>query len=159
MHYPQKFSLGAEGLTVTLGMAPTACLEVKVEDNEGKPLKDAQVSCWPNISYGEWSATVIGQDCYSTAEFITNGPAKPLWWARQVRSFNATSDVSGLALIANLPAETTTFSVEHPRFVLPAVDTGRGDKRRNATISLHPPQTNRVTVRLEPAGAAPISHF
>jgi len=39
------------------------------------------------------------------------------------------------------------------------VDTGRGDRRRNATISLHPPQTNRVTVRLEPLGAAPISHF
>lgn len=159
IHYPQKFALGAEGLAVTLGMEPTACLEVKIEDDEGKPLKDAQVSCWPNIRYGEWSATVIGQDCYNTAEFITNGPAKPLWWARQPRSFYATSDVSGLAFIANLPAETTTFSVEHPRFVLPAVDTGRGDKRRNATISLHPPQTNRVTVRLEPAGAAPISHF
>jgi hypothetical protein len=160
MHYPQKFSLGPEGITVTLGMEPTAGLEVKVQDDEGKPLQGAQVSCWPNIRYGEWSATIIGQDCYNTADFLTNRTeAKRGWWDGQFRSFQATSDLSGFAFIANLPAETTTFSVEHPRFVLPAVDTGRGDKRRTGTISLHPPETNRVTVRLERAGAAPITHF
>ena len=160
IHYPQKFSLGREGLTVTLGMEPTACLEVFVQDDQGKPLKGASVSCWPNIRYGEWSATIIGQDCYNTAEFFADdGKKLKPWWERRPVAFQATTDISGVALIANLPAETTDFGVEHPRFVLPASDDGRGEKRRTGTVRLHPPETNRVSVRLEPVGQAPIAHY
>ena len=68
-------------------------------------------------------------------------------------------DVSGLALIFNLPSEVNEFSIEHPRFMLPAADTGFGQKRRQASVTLHAGRTNRVTVRLEPAGQSPIAHY
>ncbi len=59
----------------------------------------------------------------------------------------------------NLPAEVKEFSVDHPRFILPTADTGYGEKRRQANITLHAGRTNRVTVRLEPAGQSPIAHY
>jgi hypothetical protein len=72
MHYPQKFSLEGTDLKVVLGMEPTACLQVTVQDDEGKPIRGACVSTWPNIQYGGWSATVIGVDCYNSADFLLN---------------------------------------------------------------------------------------
>jgi len=81
------------------------------------------------------------------------------WWANRPASFEATSDLSGLAVIVNLPSETQQFTVKHPRFILPAADTGSGSKRREARITLESGQTNRMTVRLEPKGKAPIAHY
>jgi len=162
MHYPQKFSLSTNDLDVTVGMEPTAWLEVLVRDDQDKPLQGAQVSCWPNVRYGEWSATIIGQDCHNTADLMrVPGDERRLAkaWLNHPFAFGATSDISGLAVIGNLPAETDRFSVQHLRFALPAVDTGFGQKRREVSITLHPPETNRITVRLEPAGQTPIGHF
>jgi len=162
MHYPQKFSLSTGDLDVVLGMEPTASLEVMVQDDHGKPLKGAEVLCSPNVRYGEWSATVIGYDCYNTADFIRDPDAErrmvKAWW-NHPPLFSATSDFSGLAVVRNLPAETAQFNVQHPRFALPAMDTGFGQKRRELRITLHPPATNRITVRLEPIGQAPIAHY
>jgi hypothetical protein len=162
MHYPQQHLLGTNDLTLTLGMEPTAGLEVQVNDDQGKPLKDARVNTSPNIRYGEWSATILGSDCYNTADRLRDaGTRESLlnWWLNRLASFQGTSDVSGLARILNLPSEVKDFSVEHPRFILPATDTGYGQKRRQAAITLHPGRTNRVTVRLEPAGQSPIAHY
>ena len=37
-------------LDITIGMEPTARLEVRVTDNQGKPpVKGALVSTWPNV--------------------------------------------------------------------------------------------------------------
>ena len=71
----------------------------------------------------------------------------------------ATTDLSGFAMIANLPSETDSFAVDHERFALPAVDTSVGQKRRQFAIVLHPGQTNHVTVRLEPIRKSPIAHY
>ncbi len=53
MHYPQKQLLRTNDLTLTLGMEPTASLQVEVTDDHGKPLQDARVATWPNVRYGE----------------------------------------------------------------------------------------------------------
>jgi hypothetical protein len=160
MHYPQKHLLGTNDLALTLGMEPTACLEIQVTDDQRRPLKDARVITWPNVRYGEWSATILGGDCYNTADFLHDVEKKePKWWLNRPASFQGTSDVSGLALILNLPLEVKELSVEHPRFILPAAGTGFGQKRRAASITLQPGRTNRVSVRLEPAGQSPIAHY
>ena len=44
----------------------------------------------------------------------------------------------------------TEFNVEHPRFVLPAVRTPIGDKRRIAGVRLVAETTNQASVQLEP---------
>jgi len=158
MHYPQKHLLGTSDLNVILGMEPTACLEVEVTDDQGKPLRDAHVSAWPNVRYGEWVATTLGDD-YNTADFLRDGGKRGSllnWWPA---SFQVTSDVSGLAAILNLPSEAKEFAVQHPRFVLPAVNTGSGEKRGEASITLQAGRTNRISVRLEPTGNAPITHY
>ena len=59
--------LGTNDINITMGMEPTACLEVQVLDDKGNALKDAQVSAWPNLCYCEWAATILTGDCYNMA--------------------------------------------------------------------------------------------
>jgi hypothetical protein len=163
MHYPQKFLLETNELEVMLGMEPTAVLEVMVKDNSGKPLKDATVSTWPNVRYGEWSATILGQDCYHTADSLRDAQGTRVlrkWWFSRPPAFQATTDVSGVAVILNLPREANVFDVGHARFSMPAKDGGSGQKTRQESISLRPGQTNHATVQLVPAeGDRPIAHY
>jgi len=159
MCYPQKHLLGTNDIAITIGMEPTARLEVQVTDDKGNPLKDAHVSTWPNVRYGEWSATILACDCYNMADLLQEGPKPGAWWQQLVPDFQGTSDSSGLAVIPNLPRNVAEFNVEHPRFALPAVVTAGGDKRRQASVTLIPGQTNRVSVRLEPRDESPIKHY
>jgi len=80
-------------------------------------------------------------------------------WSVTVKDFEGTSDSSGLAVLPNLPPEVGEFSVEHPRFVLPAMVTPVGDKRREASVVLTAGITNRATVRLEKVGEREIRHY
>lgn len=160
--YPQKYPLGSNDLTIAIGMEPTAWLEVVVTDDQGRPLKDAQVSAWPNVRYGEWSATVLGSDCYHTADRLLGKPDAGIakWWTRgAVQLYAATTDAAGFAMIGNLPAEVNEFHVEHAKFVLPIVETGVGDMRRQASVTLVAGKTNRVTVKLVPRDQSAISHY
>lgn len=161
-HYPQKWSLVGKELDIVIGMEPTACLEVTVQDDQGKPLAGARVGTWPNIRYGEWSATVIGEDCYNTADWLkSNDQRESLnnWWRNHQIRFTSTTDLSGVAIIRNLPAEANVFTVDHPRLGLPTVDTGFGQKARQSAMVLRPGGTNQVTVRLEPIARSPIAHY
>jgi hypothetical protein len=161
-HYPQVHTIGTNDLNVTIGMERTCCLAVSVTDSQGKPVRDAQVMTWPNIRYGEWSATILGGDDYNTADFMRNsekGNGFIKWWQNKPASFTATSDITGVALMMNLPKEAKEFSVTHSNFVLPARDDGSGQKRRQASMRLSLGQTNRVSVQLEPVTRAPIGHY
>jgi hypothetical protein len=159
MRYPQRHLLGTNDLTVTIGMEPTARLEVRVTDDKGNPLKGARVATWPNIRYGEWGARILMNDCFNTADRFLSAPNKnpPPW--QSVPDFQGVSDSGGLAVISNLPATVKEFSVEHPRFALPAVGTTGTGKRRQASVTLIPGQTNYVSVQLEPSKQSPITHY
>jgi len=161
-HYPQIHIIATNDLNVTVGMERTCCLAVSVTDQQGKPLKGAQVTTWPNIRYGEWSATILGGDNYNTADFMRDsekGNSLRNWWQNRPASFAATSDITGVALLMNLPKEAKEFSVTHSNFALPAIADGSGQKRRQARMILHSGQTNRVTVELEPIGQSQIAHY
>lgn len=147
-HYPQKYVLGTNDVSITVGMERTAWLEVRVFDVDEHPLKDATVSLWPNARYGEWSAVILGCDCYNTADsLLPNSPPRAFrGWAS---SFTAKTDGSGVARIPNLPVEASEFSVEHPEWALPPVADAIGQKRREQTITLIRGETNHATVKLE----------
>jgi len=159
MRYPQKHLLGTNDLAITIGMEPTARLEVTVTDDHGQPLKDAQVVTWPNARYGEWSAVILMGDCYNTSEFLLAKTGAKFSWGQPVLDFQGVSDSAGLAVLPNLPADVKTLAVEHPRFVLPAVGTASGGKHRQASITLIAGRTNRVSVQLEPRAQTPITHY
>jgi len=159
--YPQNHVLGTNDLAITIGMEPTARLEVSVLDNEGKPLKGAKVVTWPNVRYGEWAATIFASDCYNTVDwFSLTAPKKPLSWNRTVADFEGVTDSNGLAVLANLPPTTKEFAVDHDKFTLPATTMpGGGRKERYAGVALIAGETNRTSVQLEPINRAPIAHY
>ena len=156
--HPQTRELGPGDLDLVIGMEPTARLEVTVLDPRGKPVPNARVATWPNIQYGFWSSTIFG-DCYNTADFLLKTVTRENWRRAMPPDFEGTSDSDGLAVVPNVPVEVQQFAVEHGAFQLPAIDTGIGEKRRDATLTLVRGKTNRVTVRLEPRTASQISHY
>ena len=157
--YPQRHSVGTNDLAITIGMEATARLEVQVTGPSGEPVREATVSTWPNVRYGEWSSVIFASDRYNTADFFLSNNIAHQSWREPVRDFNATTDAAGLAVVPNVPATVRQFSVGHPNLVLPAVVTQGGDKHRHATVALTPGQTNRVSVRLEPRDRSPIAHY
>ncbi len=156
--YPQKHVVRDKDLAIIVGMEPTARLEVRVTDDKGRALKDAQVGTWPNVRYGEWAATILMGDCYNTWDRLRGSGKASSWW-QPVPDFVGVTDASGLAVLPNLPVTVKEFSVGHPKYVLPAITTGGGSKRREASITLIAGQTNRTSVQLEPHDQAPLSHY
>ena len=161
MRYPQKHVVGTNDLAIIVGMEPTARLEVHVTDGKGQAVKGARVATWPNVRYGEWSATILLSDCYNSADYYLSNAVirRSPGWFRSVSDFEGTTDASGLAVIPNLPVTVTEFSVEHPQLALPSVVTAGGDRRRYATVKLFAGQTNEASVQLEPRERSPISHY
>jgi len=156
MHYPQRHVLATNDLEILIGMEPTGAVEMKVLDDQGRALSNAVVEAWPNVRYGEWSATILGEDCYHTADAFRTMP--PNWWLSRVTRYRGTTDAAGLVVVRHLTPEVKIMSVEHPKFVLPAVNAMNG-RSRQAAVTVTPAATNRISVTLEPAGQAPIRHY
>lgn len=160
MRYPQKHVLGTDDLNIAIGMEPTARLEVRVTDNQGKPVKGAKVAAWPNARYGEYAAVLLAQDCYITSDAMLSPLGKRYsYWTDRVPDFEGTSDDHGLAVLPNLPADVTQLAVDHPQLVLPAISSTWGDKRREASVKLIPGITNHTSFQLEPKDQSPITHY
>lgn len=159
--YPQKYALGTNDLAITVGMEPTARLEVHVMDDEAKPLPGAHVSAWPNVRYGEWAAVILGSDCYNMSDlFLPKPGSKPIrWWRQPVPDLEGTSGSTGIAVLSNLPVMVKQISVDHTNFELPAIEGFGGQKQRLATITLKAGETNEVYIKLEPRGKSPIAHY
>lgn len=159
LRYPQKHVIGTNDLAITIGMEPTAYLEVRVNDDKGHPLKDVRVMTNPNIRYGEWYATILMSDCYKSSDsYLTERSAK-LDWRKPVLDFEAVSDSNGLAVLSNLPDDVAELSIEHPQFTLPAIGTTASGKKRSIKFTLNADQTNRVFLRLEPRDKSLIRHY
>lgn len=159
MGYPQKHLMGTNDLSIVVGMEKTARLEVHVSDDMGQPLAGVRIVTSPNVRYGEWAATIFGSDCYNMADLVQGAPRTWAFFNKSTKDFEGTSDSNGLAIVPNLPARTTEFGAEHPRFALPAVARFGGQKRRESSIVLTPGGTNSVWVQLEPVARSPITHF
>ena len=158
--HPQIHELQTNDLEIAVTMQPTATLVVKVDDPGGKPLKDASVGTWPNVSYEEWGSTILASDCYNHADLIRDGPHfEGGSWFRKVRGFQEMTDSNGIAVLFNLPAQITEFSVGHSNFVLPAIKSAGGGMNRYAPISLSPGATNRASVRMEKRDVNPLKHY
>jgi len=158
--YPQKHLLGTNALDITIGMERTARLEVRIFDDQGKPLPGASVSTSPNVYYDGWGSTIFASDCYNSADQFLAAPGlKPKGWWRSVPDFTGTSDAAGLAVVPNLPANVASFYVEHDRYALPAVVAAAGSKRRESDVTLKAGETNHAAVKLELREQTPITHY
>lgn len=159
LRYPQRHVLGTNDLAIVMGMEPTVRLEVSVTDPDGRPLKDVRVTTWPNVRYGEWAATLLMSDCVNTADQLLGRYEPESMWGQRVPDFEGTSDGTGVAVLANLPATVNSLNVEHPEFELPAVNDNAGRKQRRASFTLTAGQTNRLSIQLERRGRSEISHY
>src|SRR5262249_48340810 len=103
----QRVDPATSGVFV-LKMEPTASLKATLRDPEGKPVKGAILSCWPNVRW------LTG---YSSV-FLDRG------WSE-------TSDARGEVLVTNIPWGTTWYGVSHHELDLPI---GEDDRSRQAPL-------------------------
>ncbi len=103
----------------------------------------------------EWSAVVLGSDCYNTADSLSSD-FKRSW----ENPFSVKTDADGLAVIPNLPVEANSLNVDHPQWAMPLASTGfPGQQRREQPITLSPGQTNYATIKMEPRNRSVISQY
>ena len=114
---------------------------------------------WPNVRYGEWSATILMSDCDNTSDRLLMKADKLLAWGHPVMDFQGVSDDDGLAVLPNLPPDVTELAVEHKQDQLPPVTSPDGRKQRQASFALVAGQTNRISLQLEPRERSTISHY
>jgi hypothetical protein len=157
--HPQKHLLGTNDLSITVGMEPTARLEVLVTDDKGNPLKDAIVMTWPNVHYGDWGAVVLMSDLYNTSDFFLNPAKIRASWHEPVVDLSATTESSGLAVLSNLPGDVRELTVKHAQFDIPAMTGWGGGKHRQRAVTLTLGITNHITVKLEPHDHSLIAHY
>lgn len=160
MRYPQKHTLTTNDLDITVGMEPTATLEVVLHDNEDKPVANANVVTWPNVRYGEWEATIFCGDTYNTGELLIS-TNKNLFWNiyGKWRDFQATTDTTGKAILSNLPPTTDGLDIQHERFSPPVWKDTIGRKTRTIVLKLTTAETNHLTLNLVPKSQAEITHY
>jgi hypothetical protein len=157
--YPQKHLLGTNDLAITIGMEPTARVEVRVTDDRGNPLKGVHVMTWPNVRYGEWGSVLLMSDCYNTADWLLPKTGSTFSWRHEVPDYQGVSDADGVAVLPNVPATVNALAADHPKFILPAVGTAGTGKHRQFGMTLTAGQTNYVSIQLEPLEQSPITHY
>jgi len=155
MHYPQKHSIGAADLDLTIGMQPTARLEVMVVDEKGKPMPRALVSAAPNLRWGEWGAVILGTDLYDAGDAIRGVRTFERVDGPRFHDFDGMTDESGIAVLPNLPADVNVVTVQHAEFSLPVVKQ-YGRDEREAAVTLRVGVTNFLKLTVEPVNRAPI---
>lgn len=157
--YPQKHHLGTNDISITIGMEPTATLEVTLHDQAGHPVTNALVSTWPNVHWGEWGAVIFGADCYNTSDQKLAPKTLMHWWERRQQDFQGTSDKNGNAILSNLPPTTDTLIAENDRFTLPIWKTTSGEKTRQVALKLTTSETNHLSLQMVPKEQSVITHY
>lgn len=158
--YPQRHSLDWSDREIIIGMERTVRLEVQLMDRDGNPIKDARVTTWPNVRYGEWGSVILLSDCYNTEDFfIKRQDNVTPWWKTRSTDFEGTSGGDGVAVLPNLPSTVKSLALEHARYTIPIKTTPEGTKHRQAEFKLVPGETNRISLQLEPRDQTVITHY
>jgi hypothetical protein len=158
--YPQKHQLGASDLSITIGMEPTATLEVTLHDDNNNAVSNAVIATWPNVRWGEWGAVVFASDCYNTSDWASARDRIKNWMKDRNPDFQSISDKNGIAIMSNLPPTTDALDVEHDRLALPVSTNGwAGQKTRTIQLSLTNKQANHLSLHLVPKEQSVISHY
>ncbi|MFN7137846.1 MAG: hypothetical protein ACK4UN_00750 [Limisphaerales bacterium] len=149
-----RFSVQAQPLELQadavfeLKMEPAATCELLVLDADRKPLPDAKVYFWPNVSTGG----IFGQPLKNSAEVVRAGPDRV---ESKIEVVLAITSADGRAVVKNLPGfGQQQFAVEHADHQMPSGDDGW----RHGTVWLMPGETSTITVVMEKKGDGEVEY-
>ncbi len=132
-------------------MEPTATCEIKVLDDQGHPLANAEVYFWPNVIWNGNGSTIFMGPTFKSEDLLRSG--EDFNWQKFRKenppAYFAKSDQRGIAIVPNLPAFNQSFQVEHTNYEMSITPL---NNRREASSKLLPGETNYVTVIMEKKG-------
>lgn len=151
----QTWPLKSPVTRAELKMKPAARCEIEVLDEQGQPVKAAQVVFSPNIQWHSGGAQIFATPFNWSDLLRAGGKMSSDKWAKvsEVADFQAISDESGIAVVPNLPEGKRHFAVLHPQYQLPAKTGYALLPSRVAEVELSAGQTAKVTVTMQKKGA------
>ena len=166
---PHLINLTGDEVECVLPMETTISCRVKVQKSDGMPLRDAQVSMWPNQKwYGggsQWAGSALRRDLI--LKLTPAGRVLMLEWSERSQEclmqkgvakfpsdrYQQTTDEHGIAIIRQLPCGTedqprnTTVHVQHDEF-----EQRPANNRRADSVDLIRGQIAEITVTMDPKG-------
>lgn len=136
---------------LTLPMAAAGAIEVEVANENGIPIKGAEVSCWPFQMYSHSSGTTLLGFCYSSVDVAISqikGTPAPTADLKSVDRYNAITDDKGKAVLRDLPLDQNLeLGVWHDQLLM------ENDDPQKTTFSgmrfmLTSPATETMRVRM-----------
>lgn len=159
---PQVFPLADQDLDIVIAMERSATFEATVLDDGGLPLRNAEISFWPNIVWSTRGSSIFAANLINSEEVFRSN-STPNWrnvWRDEPRWFRAITDENGFARVTNLPPYSgrESFDVGHSNYELPVARTGTGIRHRYQETDLVSGETNRLTIRMQKKGTEFVEH-
>ncbi len=152
---PQLFALPSAAGRLELLMEAAGALEVRVLDKLSRPLARAEVHTWPNAVWGGFGRRILGGDLFDTSAFFDgSAPARHSLWSQSNPDYLQLTDATGTALLRNIPVGSQACFAKHGEFEMP-VKRGPFGSHREERVQILPGSTNRITIRMNPAGTEP----
>ena len=152
---PQLYALPLPTGNLVLPMEPAGALEVRVLDNAGRPLPRAEVHTWPNVVWGGVGRRVLGGDLFDSGTFFEGGAqVRYAFWSQRNPDYLQLTDAAGIAPLRNIPIGAQSCFAKHEQFEMP-VKRGRFGSHREEQVQILSGSTNRIMLRMNPAGTEP----
>jgi len=152
---PQLIALPLATGHLVLPMEPAGALEVRVLDNLGRPLARAEVHTWPNAVWGGFGRRILGGDLFDTSAFFDgSAPVRHALWSQRNPDYLQLTDATGTAMLRNIPVGSQACFAKHGEFEM-SVKRGPFGSHREERVQILPGSTNRITIRMNPAGTEP----
>lgn len=147
--FPQVIPLKGTRIEPTILMNKATAVKVTVKSPNGNPVEGAVVSMWPNQYWFHGGSQVLGA-AYSQREMMITARKGDTGQIKRTIRFLATTDESGVAIIRNLPTNTTELiSVGYDDFEMPI-----SGERRVASVNLKPNEVAEITIQMQKKGTA-----
>ncbi len=129
-----------------IAMEPTASVKVVVTDQDGNPIKGAEVGAWPNQKLEMLGSQILG-DVYPSVNFLNRN------WSREQHPlcksderYRGITDDQGTAVLRDLPLTNQSIAVSHDDYQVPKTE---GMNDRYIKVLFEKPEQQTVTVTLE----------
>jgi hypothetical protein len=154
---PRLYRLKETAIHPVIPMDPTATCQVTVHDEKGAPIPGATVQFWPNQQWHNLGSNIVGAgDDFATLirkQAASRTHQSPIE-SCAIKSFSATTDGRGMAIVRNLPVGGTPVGVAPPQLPFSVSRDGYRSTSNSLgdltnIVKLEPGKTGHITVDLE----------
>lgn len=150
---PQLASLRGEVIQPVIAMAKTSSCEVRVLDEQGRPVPEIHVVCYPNHHFLSGGSSMLGQVLNSLdrqqLKYGTGELRRPVLLVYPPSPYSGKTDANGVVVISGLP--TGSGSMEHRFAIARDLSEPYSPARQQHIVTIFAGKDASTTIRLRPS--------